>query len=133
MLKLKPRAWATLVIQGNDLNPDELTRSLGIKPDFTLEKSVPNLQEKTSLPQWQLNSTLPPDCPAVDHLYEILKKLAPKRKEIREIATTHQAIFYLSLEFADLNVEGIRLEPRLLLLLGDLGIHLEILPWLEEQ
>jgi hypothetical protein len=133
MLKIKPRTWAAFILQGNDLNPDEVSELLGVKPDFSIHKKLHNLQSQESRPHWQLNSSLSPEASIEEHFYNILKKLAPSRSKLKELTAKLEAVFYASVEFSSMEVDGIRLEPRLLLLLGDLGIHLEILPWLEES
>lgn len=133
MLKSKPRTWAAFILRGNDLNPEEVTELLGIKPDFYIHKKLHNLKDQESLPHWQLNSSLSPEASVEEHFYDILRKIAPSRSKLRELTAKLEAVFYASVEFSSMEVDGIRLEPRLLLLLGDLGIHLEFLPWLEES
>jgi hypothetical protein len=132
MLKKRPKTWATLILSGIDLNPDFVSRSLGLDPDFLLDSDIPNLSERPSQPFWQLNSSLSPDEETQDHIWDILKRIAPKRKEFKDLLGGLEAVIYISIEFADLATDGIRLEPRLLLLLGDLGIPVEVLPWLDE-
>lgn len=131
MLKSNPKTWTTLIIQGKDLDPDQISQRLGVPPDFFVKKELNNLHDTNSLPHWQLNSALPPDRDLEEHIYEILKKLAPKRREFREITEEFQATLYTSVEFAGMETNGVLLRPRLLLLLGDLGLQLEFLPWLD--
>jgi hypothetical protein len=133
MSKKKPRTWATLVLNGDNLNPDQVSLRLGITADYTNDQNSKNFEEKPTAPHWQLNSSLPPTAIYSDHLWDILKKIAPKRKELKEISKNCEAVVYTSVEFADWDIDGISLEPRLLLLLGDLGIKLEFLPWLEVE
>lgn len=133
MLKSRPLTWATLIVRGEELNPDHLTKSLEINPDFMIPHLTKNLHDKNSTPHWQLNSTLPPETDLEDHIYEILKRVSEKRKVFREIAKDSECVLYVSVEFAGLETEGIRLKSRTLLLLGDLGVHLEFLPWLSEN
>jgi hypothetical protein len=131
MLKTKPRTWASLIIHGMNLNPDEVTQQLGVTPDFSVQAKLTNLQEHESTPHWQLNSSLNPDASLEAHFYDLLKRIAPNRNELRELSLKQEIVIYASVEYSSMDVDGIRLEPRLLLLLGDLGIHLEFLPWLE--
>ncbi|NCN09470.1 MAG: DUF4279 domain-containing protein [Leptospira sp.] len=131
MLKKNPRTWATLVLQGKGLNPDQVSLQLGITADYTNDNKTINFENKPSIPRWQLNSKLSPDSLYADHLWDILKKIAPKRSVLKELCKEYEAVFYTSIEFADWEVDGISIEPRLLLLLGDLGISLEFLPWME--
>ncbi|MCC5813492.1 MAG: DUF4279 domain-containing protein [Leptospira sp.] len=133
MLKTKPKTWATLILRGEELSPDILTKTLEITPDFMVPPSTKNLQEKNSKPHWQVNSLLSPDSDLEEHIFEILKKLVNKRKQFREITKDCECTLYASVEFAGMEIDGIVLKPRTLLLLGDLGVNLEFLPWLNEN
>jgi REP element-mobilizing transposase RayT len=133
MLKTKPKTWATLILRGEELSPDHITKILEITPDFMIPANIKNLQEKNSKPHWQLNSTLSPDMNLEEHIFAILKKLSQKRTEFREITQECECILYASVEFASMETDGICLKPRTLLLLGDLGVSLEFLPWLNES
>jgi hypothetical protein len=133
MLKTKPKTWATLILRGEELSPDILTKTLEITPDFVVPTNIKNLQEKNSKPHWQMNSPLSPDVDLEEHIFEILKRLANKRKQFREITHDCECTLYASVEFASMDTDGICLQPRTLLLLGDLGVSLEFLPWLNES
>ncbi len=129
MLKSSPRTWGALIVRGENLFPSRLTEELSISPDFVIERGMPNLQNKPSIPHWQLNSPLPPERSVEEHIFAILKKIAPRRQVFREQASKWECVLYLSVELADLDTDGLKLSPRVLLLLGDLGIHLEFVPW----
>ncbi|WCL47802.1 DUF4279 domain-containing protein [Leptospira sp. GIMC2001] len=133
MHKKKPRSWSTLIIQGTSLKPDTVSRELGVSPDYSHDSNTTSLQDKQTMPIWQLNSRLKPDATLSEHLWDILERIAPARKLLKEWSQEMEIVLYTSVEFSDADVDGIKLEPRLMLLLGDLGIHLEFLPWLEES
>jgi len=117
----EPKSWACFAFYGPKLKQDWVTEKLGISPDFS---SVPPHE-----PVWQLNSRLPASESLNNHLWDILKRIAPIRKEIKEVSEYTQASLYATVEFASEYTKGLRLERRLLLLLGELGIDLELYPW----
>ena len=133
MLKT-PKSWAILVISGQDLDPEEITKRLSVAPDYFHAKSTPEIVHgKKNQGYWQLNSKLGGEIPLESHLWSLLKRLALARLEVKKIAKEYNVSLYTSVEFSDENTGGITLGARLLLLLGGLGIDLEINPWNNEQ
>ncbi|MCE9498904.1 MAG: DUF4279 domain-containing protein [Leptospira sp.] len=133
MLKT-PKSWALLVISGPELNPDEITRRLNVSPDYFHTKSTPAIKpgiENTG--HWQINSKLEGELPLETHLWSLLKRLALARLELKRISKEYKVSLYTTVEFADESTEGISLGSRLLLLIGGLGIDLEINTWKNEK
>ncbi|WP_411821331.1 DUF4279 domain-containing protein [Leptospira sp. 'Mane'] len=125
----EPKSWAMLAIYGPKLRPEEISERLAIDADYFHSRDTKDIQNEPLDPHWQLNSKLSPESPLNDHIWELLKRVAPVRRELKEITAKHDACFYASVEFAGVHTKGIRLEKRVMLLLGELGINLEILPW----
>jgi len=123
-----PRSWAVLAITGN-FQPDDFTKELGISPDYSHEKRV--YSQKVGF--WQIHSKLSADRPLEEHLWEILKKIAPSRLAFKKLSADLECAIYASVEFSDAETKGINLSPRLLTLLGNLGIGFELNPWLNEK
>jgi hypothetical protein len=129
----EPKSWAMIAIFGPKVKPMEITTKLGIDPDYFHDSDIKDMENKSVDPHWQINSTLGPESPLNEHIWELLKRLAPARRELKEISSFHEACLYASVEFASEERKGIRLEKRTMLLLGELGITLEILPWSVED
>ncbi len=122
-----PRSWAILSISG-DFSPDEITKEINITPDYFHVKM--NASKKAF---WQIHSKLPADRPLEEHLWEILKKIASSRLAFKKIVLNLECVIYASVEFSDVEIGGIRLSPRLLTLIGNLGIGFELNPWLNDK
>ncbi|MDF3820375.1 DUF4279 domain-containing protein [Leptospira sp. 96542] len=123
------KSWAMFAISGGRLRPAEVTEKLGLKPDFDQGSDVKDA-ENASLPgHWQLNSKLSPDHNLADHIWEILKILGPVRRELKEFTENYESVIYASVEFVDEFTKGIKIDRRTMLLLGELGVDLEIIPW----
>ncbi len=129
----EPKSWAMIAIFGPKVKPMEITAKLGLDPDYFHESDIKDIENKPMDPHWQINSSLGPESPLNDHIWELLKRLAAVRKQMKEIATLHETCLYASVEYASEERKGIRLESRTMLLLGELGITLEILPWRVED
>lgn len=128
-----PRSWAALVISGKNLDIDEISEILKNEPDY-FHSSLKDPKTKEAIPAiWQLNSKLPDDQILESHLWEILKKIASSRDELRKIAKRHTVTFYCSIEKTDMNTKGFKLSPRIMTLLGSLGVSMEVNLWQEDN
>ncbi|MCX7998702.1 MAG: DUF4279 domain-containing protein, partial [Leptospiraceae bacterium] len=96
---------------------EEIFQALRIKPDYVYESSFTH---------WQLNSKLPETEPLANHLYDILKQIAPVRKELQNLQNKIETLFYCSVDYNSDQHGGLVLESRLLTLLAHLGTKLEI-------
>jgi hypothetical protein len=121
----QPKNWAALIVRGRT-RPEEISEILKLDPDFT--HSIP--EETGEIWHWQLNSKISDEESPNAHLLALLKKLAPVRKQLQELADHSETIFYCSVELDETQDSvGFVLEPRLLALLGNLGAKLEIHRW----
>lgn len=119
-------SWASLVISGKNLNLKEVTKILELQPDYFHDKETTKTNQEPLDPVWVLNSTLAPEQDVESHLWELLKKIAARRIEFKDICQKYQATFYCNIE---LNKSNIKLSPRLLTLIGSLGAYVEISAW----
>ncbi|MBE7413504.1 MAG: DUF4279 domain-containing protein [Leptospiraceae bacterium] len=124
----KPKSWAVLTVAGN-FRPDEFSRDLGISPDFFEETN----SKSGTTGFWQIHSKLSADHALEEHLWEILKRLAPVRLIFKKMIIGIECTIYASVEFSDESTRGIDFSPRILSILGNLGIRFELNPWLNKS
>lgn len=121
----QPKAWAAIIVRGN-LRPEEISISLKMESDFSYSVG----EGESTIWHWQYNSRLLDEDSLNIHLLELLRKIAPVRKQFQDISEKTETIFYCSVEMnTSEEAEGVILEPRLLALLGNLGAKLEIHRW----
>ncbi|GBF44299.1 hypothetical protein LPTSP2_36020 [Leptospira ellinghausenii] len=123
------KSWAMFAITGTRLRPLEVTEKLGLTPDYYHGGDVKDIENMTIPSHWQLNSKLGPEFAAQDHIWDILKTLGPVRKELKEFTENFTSTIYVSVEFASEFTKGVTLDRRTMLLLGEMGVELEIIPW----
>ena len=121
-----PDCWAIFSLSGKKLDPDEITDKTGINPDYY---SSDKITEDSEFGLWQIYSRLEGSHDPEKFIWDILKRIAPVKDIIKKLCSEYDAVLYCSLEFSGADVNGAVLSPRLLLILGDLGINLEIHPW----
>lgn len=110
------KSWAALIVRG-EISSKEISQHLNLNADFVYGSKFTH---------WQLNSKLSENEPLENHLYELLKKIAPVRKQIQSLQNRSEVLFYCSVEYNTEREGGIVLEPRILTLLAHLGAKLEI-------
>ena len=125
---LPSRSWCALIINSMELNPQDLTSSTGITPDYHHPAGITDFGESVK-GHWQLNSVISEELPLEDHIWDILKRIAPVRKEIKDCIESAEGIFYCSTEITDLGAGGFQISSRVLKLIGDLGASLQIHPF----
>ncbi|PJZ83279.1 DUF4279 domain-containing protein [Leptospira harrisiae] len=123
------KSWAMFAINGPKLRPLEVTEKLGIQPDYYHGADAKDIENMTIPSHWQLNSKLGPEFPVLDHIWDLLKTLAPVRKDLKEFTESYESTIYVSVEFASEFTKGVVLDKRTMLLLGEMGVNLEIIPW----
>jgi hypothetical protein len=125
---LPTKSWAVFIITAPDLNPEEITSKIRITPDYF---QAPSLTESgENIPGiWQMNSTIAEDLELEEQIWDILKKIAPVRKEVKEAIEKLSAYIYCSVEFSDNDKGGFKFSPRLLNLLANLGVPIQIHPY----
>ena len=125
---LPTKSWAVFIITAPDLNPEEITSKIRITPDYF---QAPSLTESgDNIPGiWQMNSTIAEDLELEEQIWDILKKIAPVRKEVKEAIEKLSAYIYCSVEFSDDDKGGFKFSPRLLNLLANLGVPIQVHPY----
>ena len=125
---LPTKSWAVFIITAPDLNPEEITSKIRITPDYF---QAPSLTESgENIPGiWQMNSTIAEELELEEQIWDILKKIAPVRKEVKEAIEKLSAYIYCSVEFSDDDKGGFKFSPRLLNLLANLGVPIQIHPY----
>ena len=125
---LPTKSWAVFIISAPDLNPEEITSKIRITPDYF---QAPSLTESgENIPGiWQMNSTIAEDLELEEQIWDILKKIAPVRKEVKEAIEKLSAYIYCSVEFSDDDKGGFKFSPRLLNLLANLGVPIQVHPY----
>ncbi|MCU0823543.1 MAG: DUF4279 domain-containing protein [Leptospira sp.] len=126
------KSWAMFAISGARLRPSEITEKLGIKPDYYHGSDTKDMENRPLPGHWQLNSKLGPEAKLNDHIWELLKTLGPVRKTLRDLTDGLEVSIYASVEYASEFSRGIQLDKRTMLLLGEMGVSLEITPWLSQ-
>ncbi|MDX1960476.1 MAG: DUF4279 domain-containing protein [Leptospiraceae bacterium] len=127
-----PRSWACLVLSGKDLDPDIVTQKLKLKPDYSHKAHKTDAGVEVS-GFWQLNSTLAETESLENHLMDLLKRLASVRGELKSFLENTDSHFYTSVEHSTVVTDGVILSPRIMMLLGNLGIKLELHQWSEKK
>lgn len=129
-----PLTWAILSVNEDGLDTESVTRTLDLKPDFSTPRVATDREGKAlGFGHWQLHSTLDAHAPLEEHILQILEKVLPSRHKVKEFASRHSLCMYVSVEFSDVSRKETEISPRLLLLLGNLGIKLVFQPWQREE
>ena len=131
-MSLPTKSWAVFIITGPDLKPDEITSKIRITPDYFQDPSLTDSGE--NIPGiWQMNSTIDEELELEEQIWDILKKIAPVRKEVKEAIEQISAYIYCSIEFSNSDTGGFKFSPRLLNLLANLGVPIQIHPYKIER
>ncbi len=129
---LPTKSWAVFIITAPDLNPDEVTSKIRLTPDYFQEPSLTDSGE--NIPGiWQMNSTISEELELEEQIWDILKKIAPVRKEVKEVIEKFSAYIYCSIEFSEKDRGGFKFTPRLLNLLANLGTPIQIHPYKSQR
>ncbi|TGL47450.1 DUF4279 domain-containing protein [Leptospira wolffii] len=125
-----PKCWALISISHPNLDTQTLTRELGIRPDLSVGKGVPSISGSSiSAPVWQIYSKKEANAPLEDHIWELLERISPRRKEFQTICEKYSVVLYCSVEYNNDGLEETSLSPRTLLLIGNLGLTLSFHAW----
>ncbi|TGK03825.1 DUF4279 domain-containing protein [Leptospira semungkisensis] len=125
-----PRSWALIAISNPGLDVQNLTRELGIRPDLSVHKGVPSISgAPITSPLWQIHSKKDANLPLEDHIWELLERIAPRRKEFQSICAKYNVILYCSVEYNNGSMDESVLSPKTLLLIGNLGLKLAFHAW----
>jgi len=120
--------WVVFAFTGH-ISPERITGEIGIDPD----RVYPAPPGRGMI--WQIHSTLPASESLFRHFEEILKRLMPARRKIRNLAKECQAEFYCSMYRKKDSTEMFEMPSRYLLLMGYLGaaMALDIIEKQEEM
>ena len=125
-----PECWAIFSLTGKDLDPDEITDLTGVNPDFFSSEQITG-NRKGGI--WQVYSRLEGRREPEEFIWDVLKKIASARDLFKKLCKDYEAVIYCSVEFSGNDIDGVKLSPRLMLILGDLGVSLEFHPWKHES
>jgi hypothetical protein len=126
-MSIQTKNWAALVISKNDLDPESVSMRLKLNADF----SAVGKEGEDSI--WQLHSRLSDSEELESHIWDLLKRIALARNELRKLVQENNVVIYCSTDLDPNNSSGIRFSPRLMNLLGNLGVVLEIHLWENER
>ena len=112
----KAENWVIFSVTGEDFNPDLVTAELDIEPDRVFYPD-----EKNSEVVWQLKSTLHGSESLENHMWEILYRLLPVRKNLMKIARDSQLTFHCTIMNPGSFRTAIQISPKLMLLVGHIG------------
>ncbi len=125
-----PKCWAVISVSQPGLDVQNLTKELGIRPDLSVGKGVPTISgTPVSSPLWQIHSKKEAEAPLEEHIWELLERIAPHRKEFQAICEKYPVVLYCSIEYNNGALEETSLSPRTLLLVGNLGLKLTFHAW----
>ncbi|MFN3603140.1 MAG: DUF4279 domain-containing protein [Leptonema sp. (in: bacteria)] len=110
--------FVLFLISGRDLNPEEITQNLQIKPNTV------RISEYDGTVSWQLNSTLEGRKEILEHIEDILKRLYPSRKEIQNISQRFNVQLICNIDTAE--TQKLQIPSRYLVILGSMGVQLDI-------
>lgn len=118
------KSKVTFYIKSMDLKPEEVSKDLGIFPDYF---HAPMLKESgETIPGiWQLNSALGEMEPLDSHIYRLSERLTSVGARISELSNGKNATLYCSVEVVG-DKFHVQVPPKILLELGRMGITLNI-------
>lgn len=113
--RLQPARSATLVLTSPSLDPDAVTRTLGVEPDDSWSRG--ELMSKTRRAKvggWCLESRRRAGASAEDHVEDLVKRVRHAKAEVRAVrASIRDIVVYLHLS-EQIGVESCVLSPKLL-------------------
>ena len=121
---------ATLCFSDDDLDPDELTRRLGVAPTSAFRRGDtghrPNADRPAVTGAWLLGTDEAGIAPALDaHLRALLDRIEPAAEEVRRIAGEVERAEIFCLWMTDYDAgAGPVVEPATLARIGRLGLAL---------
>jgi len=118
-------------IKSVDLKPEEISKDLGIFPDYF---HSPLLKESgETIPGiWQLNSVLGETEPLESHINILSGRLSIVGARISEISNGKNAVIYCSVEVYG-GKFSLQVPPKILLDIGRMGISLNIKTYFQKE
>lgn len=121
-----PTTHVSFGITAPELDPEEVTRRLGIQPDRAYLKGSPLSGSRKDVVRksgkWTIRSKVSYNEDLTTHLESLLELLLPRQREISELSHTATVDFYCSL----FDQRGVSLPADLLLKISSLGAELNI-------
>lgn len=122
--------WVIFCVSGENLNLSEIKKVISVEPDYFQGKNTKDYHGNAVRPYLQYNSILASNSSLEEHLWSILKRICENRVEIKALGKNYQLSLYANLENRTSSKHlSVSLSPRLMILLGDLGIQLELEWW----
>jgi hypothetical protein len=128
---------ASFRIIDNDLDPEQISSLLGIKPDHSHRKGEPNNKRtksgkviighpyKTGI--WNINSNLPETSSLEEHLNSLLDRLEPVGDKIKQLSIEGYRVDFYCACFTEHEFQGgFDVGPDILERMGRMGIILGI-------
>jgi Domain of unknown function (DUF4279) len=118
---IRSRSLVSFRIFATGLDPDEITKSLGLVPDHK-HHTGDHIRGNPERPQykhgmWSISSTLQPEALFEEHLDDLLRRLEPKTSEIKYLSSQVTVDFFCSL----FDQNGFQLSPSILARIAGLG------------
>lgn len=107
-----------LTISGTDLHPEDVTPMLGMDPD----RMIP--RDAWGRGIWQLNSRPSGSEKIEEHVKDLLRRMIPARKALRQLARQHEVRVSCVLDSPESEAH-FELDSRYLLLAGAVGAVME--------
>ncbi|MEQ8353726.1 MAG: DUF4279 domain-containing protein [Leptospiraceae bacterium] len=111
--------WAILTISGSDLHPEDVSRILGVEPDRIIPRDA------WGRGIWQINSRPAGNEPIEEHVKDLLRRLSPVRRSLRQLARDHEVRVSCVMDAGDETEAYFELDSRYLLLAGAIGARME--------
>ncbi|MCB1137127.1 MAG: DUF4279 domain-containing protein [Leptospiraceae bacterium] len=119
MSNRETRGWAVLTVSGAELHPEDVSRILGMEPDRIIPRDA------WGRGIWQLNSRPAGNEKIEEHVKDLLRRLLPVRRNLRQLAREHEVRVSCVLDAGSETEAHFELDPRYLLLAGAVGAVME--------
>jgi len=128
---VQAHGWVVFSISSEYLDPDQISRELGLQPDKVLHGDPENGYRG----QWQLHSALAGHESMEAHFWNIMSRLVPVHRHLLKYSREYRLEFSCSIQKSQAVMEPIYLSSRLLLMIGYMGaeIELEVVEWTEDE
>ena len=131
------RNLAYFRVWSESLGPEEISRLLDHQPTRSEEKGSPRFRgPKPILPKhlWLLSSGIDEEAHIQEHLARLLVFALEKEDVVRKLLANEGTEVEIVCSFGDVSGQyPVSLHPRLLSLLGDMGVALRLAWWMPEQ
>jgi len=131
--------YVFLCLHAKDLDPEEITKKLNIKPDFAFKRGIlkdknGNIKRhkngspiKMAYGQWILNAHVHKNSGLETRIKNIVKQIKPKRKALQQIVKKINADLTIAVEpHRDLYIAGYLFSGKLLNEFTSLGIDIDV-------